>query len=188
MIDLFLPSFFPTARKTCLSVTYETEDISADVVPFVISFCYADRVKKDATDELSLGFQDVPGLWRGEWFPERGAKLATSVRTENWYAPGDRHQLDCGRFKIDDMSSGGPPSTFTVSALAIGISSGIRKEEKSRAWENMWVSIIAGEIARMHDFELFFDSGYDPVLDRMIRSQSPIWRFSGACTSRRGCR
>jgi phage protein D len=154
-----------------LELKYDGKDISRDVAPFVTSFKYVDRTLPDKMDEISVTFQDVPGLWRGSWFPERGAKFAAKINVDNWFAKGDHFERDCGMFEIDDLTSSGLPSTFTISAVSVGISSSIRRQQRSHAWGEgtgnaISIRDISDEIAKRHGFVLKWHSDYNPVLER----------------------
>lgn len=157
----------PNARHVRLSVIYKGKDISTDVWPFVTSFRYVDRTVKDKMDDISISFQDVAALWRNAWFPDLGAKFQATIQTRNWFKPGDELERKCGSFEIDDLSSNGPPSVFTISAVAVGITASIRRQENTKAWENVTVKAIAEEIAKKHGFALKWYSNYNPTLDRM---------------------
>jgi phage protein D len=156
----------PDVRNTELSLIYNGKEISADVWPFVADFQYIDRTIHDQMDEISVTFQNVPGLWSRGWWPEQGAKFKATIKTRNWFTPGDNYTVECGTYEIDDLSDSGPPSIFTVKAIAVGITHPIRRQLNSQARENITVSGIAGEIAGRHGFKLFFESQYDPTLDR----------------------
>jgi len=141
----------PDARYVILSLVYEGKDISQDVWAFITSFKYVDRTIRDKMDDISVTFQDVPALWRTGWFPEQGAKFKAAIQTRNWFKPGDNiRPRECGTFEIDDLQSFWPPATFTVSAIAVGITNSIRRQENTKAWENVTVQAIAQEIAGKH--------------------------------------
>lgn len=162
-------------RKTELSVTYNGTDITTRVSPYITAFSFTERARHGESDELSVTFANPEKLWSTGWFPERGASLHASLQLENWYQPGDSLTLDCGRFEIDDLTDSGPPSLFSVGALSVGITSGIRGQEHSRAWENMRLSVIVSQLAARHGLTVFFDSQYDPVFDRFDqKSQSDL--------------
>ena len=168
------------ARRFLLELKYEGADISADVAPFVISFSYADRT--DKIDEISIVFEDTHGLWSNSWWPERGAKLAAKFRVENWFNPGDSFERDCGQFEIDDFSSSGPPSTATIKAVAVGISSSIRRQQNDKSWENTEIKLIAQDIADRNGFELKWYSNYNPTLERWQQnSQSDLACLKAIC-------
>ena len=109
-----------TARETVITLKYDGKDISADVEKYLTSFNYSDKALRDQTDDLSVTFQDMEGLWRGGWFPEQGAKLEASIECRNWFKPGETLRRECGSFEIDDITMEGPASVCTMSAARFG--------------------------------------------------------------------
>jgi len=154
-------------REVIIELLYDDVDISEDVAPFLESFRYVDRTLPNKMDELSVTFQDTNGLWRGGWMPERGAKFAGKIKAFNWFDYGDKFERDCGSFEIDDItSSSNPSSTFQVGAISVGITNSIRRQQNTKAWEEIAIKQIAQDIAKAHDFELKWFSSYNPVMER----------------------
>lgn len=159
-------------RKAVLNLTYNSADITADVTPYLLSFDYTDTAKSDETDELVVVFEDKDALWKTGWFPKRGAKLAATLTCHDW--PGGK-TLDCGSFEIDKIQFTGPPNTCTIKALALGITSSIRREKITKAWENYYLRDIAQQVTSRHGFELHYDSAVNPKIERFDqREQSDI--------------
>lgn len=153
-------------RRTRLVLTYNDKDITADISNYIESFSFTERARNGESDDLNITVENTTGIWSNGWFPERGATLTAQIITENWNQPNDYEMLDCGSFEIDDLTDAGPVSTFSIGALSVGITSSIRGESRSRAWENFKLSGLVNEIAERHGFDVFFDSDYDPVIDR----------------------
>jgi len=155
------------AREVIIELTYDNVDITLDVAPFLESIRYVDRTLPNKMDELSVTFQDVDDLWRSDWFPDRGATLAAKFKAVNWFAIGDSFERDCGSFEIDDLTSvSSPSSTFQVSAISVGITNSIRRQQNTKAWENLEIKRIAEDIADKHGFELKWLSNYNPEIER----------------------
>ncbi len=87
------------------------------------------------------------------------------IRTVVVYASSPVQQV-IGEFEIDDFTDSGPPAVFSIGALSVGISSSIRGETRNKAWENIQISEVVREFAERHGFGHYFDSDYDPVIDR----------------------
>ncbi|MCW9548009.1 phage late control D family protein [Klebsiella oxytoca] len=164
-------------RRSRLVVTYDGVDITADVSPYIIGFAFTERARHGESDELSIAFQNVDQLWNNGWWPERGASVSAKLEVENWYQPGDAYRIDCGTFEIDDLTDSGPPSVFVIGALSVGITSSIRGEEVTRAWENIKLSEIVGQLAKKHGFKVYFDSEYDPIFDRFDQKKQSDLAF-----------
>ena len=141
-------------RRAELTLLYDNVDISVDVAPYIEAFEYNDVMDGRYTDDITIVLDDKEGRWKSEWFPDHGAKLTARLTCLDW--PGG-HVLECGTFEVDDLQFGGPPSTFTIGALAAGISSSLRRELVNKAWENLTVKEIAQEVAKKHGFGLVFD-------------------------------
>lgn len=154
------------SRKTKLVVLYKNKNITSDISDYIESFSFTERAKNGESDDLTITFENSTGIWSNGWFPERGATLSVQIITENWNQPNDNQMLDCGLFEIDDLNDSGPVSTFSIGALSVGITSSIRGESRSQAWENFKMSGLVNEIAKRHGFNVFFHSNYDPVIDR----------------------
>jgi len=170
------------SREVIIELKYDNEDISRDVAPFVENFRYVDRTLPDKMDELSVTFQDVDELWRTGWWPDRGAKFAAKIQTYDWFNAGDEFERDCGAFEIDDLTSSSPPSLFQVSAISVGITHPIRRQQNTKGWENISIKDIADEIVAKHGFELKWFSEYNPTMDRWEqRSQSDLSLLIDVC-------
>lgn len=164
-------------RRTRLILTYNDRDITADVSNYIESFSFTERAKNGESDDLNITVENTTGIWSNGWFPERGATLTAQIITENWNQPNDYTQLDCGSFEIDDLTDSGPISTFSIGALSVGITSSIRGESRSQAWENFKLSGLVNDIAQRHGFDVFFDSDYDPVIDRFDQKNESDLKF-----------
>jgi phage protein D len=170
------------SRQTQIKLKYDDTDISLDVEKFVKNIRYVDRTLPDKMDELSVTFQDIGALWRNEWFPEQGAKLEATFKVTDWFTQGDSFERECGGFEIDDLTSKGPPAEFTVSAVSIGITSSIRRQQNTKAWENADIKTIATDIAAAHGFELQWYSEYNPTLERWEqKSESDLSLIKKIC-------
>lgn len=164
-------------RRTRLILTYNDRDITADVSNYIEAFSFTERARNGESDDLNITVENTTGIWSNGWFPERGATLTAQIISENWYRPNDYVTLDCGSFEIDDLTDSGPVSTFSIGALSVGITSSIRGESRSQAWENFKLSGLVNDIAQRHGFDVFFDSDYDPVIDRFDQKNESDLKF-----------
>lgn len=164
-------------RRTRLNLVYNDTDITANVSDYIESFSFTERAKNGESDDLSITVENTTGIWSNGWFPERGATLTAQIIIENWNQPNDYAMLDCGSFEIDDLTDSGPVSTFSIGALSVGITSSIRGESRSQAWENFKLSGLVNDIAQRHGFDVFFESDYDPVIDRFDQKNESDLEF-----------
>jgi len=177
MIEQTVNFFSSSPRQTRLVLTYNGRDITADISDYIESFSFTERARNGESDDLNITVENTTGIWSNSWFPERGATLTAQIITENWNQPNDYEQLDCGSFEIDDLTDSGPVSTFSIGALSVGITSSIRGESRSQAWEKFKFSGLVNEIAQRHGFAVFFDSDYDPVIDRFDQKNESDLEF-----------
>jgi len=170
-------------REVIIELLYDNVDITQDVAPFLESIRYVDRTLPNKMDELSVTFHDTDGLWRGDWMPQRGAKLAAKIKAFNWLDYGDKFDRDCGSFEIDDItSSSNPSSIFQMGAISVGITNSIRRQQNTKAWEEIEIKQIAQDIADKHGFELKWFSKHNPVLERWEqKGQSDLSLITDIC-------
>jgi len=135
-------------KQAIYKVTYNTKDITADISQCLISLDYQDEVEGQS-DEFSITLEDAQGLWKYEWYPEKGSLL------EAWITQ-DSITLYCGIFEIDEVVAvGGKDSgdTIVIKALAAGIKEGIRTI-KSFAHENKTLREIASTVAAKYGYQI----------------------------------
>jgi phage protein D len=96
-----------------------------------------------------------------------GAILRVKIIVENWNAEGEYDELDCGSFEIDTVDFSGPPDMVSIKALSTPISTGMRREEKTRAWEDTTLQKIAQDFADAANLELMYEVEGEIELDRV---------------------
>lgn len=144
-------------RHTRLSLKYDGEDISRDLEPFLLSFSCQDN-GMDQADDLEISLQDREGLWHSDWFPEKGAEVTASIQAFNFREPGEKLEYPCGTYTIDEVEFSGPPWKMSLRCTSSAITKSLRKEKKTRAWENISLEAIAKQIAGEHDLGLVFEA------------------------------
>ncbi len=145
------------SRKAAVKIIYEGNDISADIASGIRSFSYTDA-KPGEADRIDLVLEDVDGRWKGDWFPGEGARVSASIICKDWKKTGDSGTLECGTFSIDEVKVSGPPDSIALRGVSARISGSLRREKKTKAWENIGLSAIVSEIAGNHGLESFFDA------------------------------
>lgn len=163
-------------RRASLSLSYNNVDITTDLSDYLVSFSYEDNSDNKA-DDLQIVLEDKKGLWRGSWYPNKGARLVASIITQDWEFAGTTQTLPLGSFEIDEINYAGPPDVVTLKAVSIPVHSSLVDEDKIRAWEDVALSAVAGDIANEAQLELMFDSGFDPEYDRIEQSEEPDLPF-----------
>jgi phage protein D len=164
------------ARRARLKLLYDNKDISADLVPYLLSFSYTDHASGKA-DDLQIRLEDRQGLWTGDWWPDKGATLKATLITEHWTEQDKTEELPLGMFEIDEIEGSSSPSTITIKALSVPESASLRGEEKTKSWEAVTLSKIAGEIATNAGLSLFYDTDDDPEHDRIEQTEQSDLAF-----------
>lgn len=166
------------ARYTEITLVYNGVDISRDAAPFLSAFSFTDNSEEKA-DDLQVTLQDSDGRWKEGWFPSKGDTLTAAIETVDGKTTG---RLPCGIFEIDDVSASGPPSTVVLKGIPSLVANSLRREKKTKAWENISLSGIAGEMAGNAGVSLFFDVPGDPHYERRDqREQTDISFLRGLC-------
>ncbi|MDR0584501.1 MAG: hypothetical protein LBG57_09165 [Treponema sp.] len=106
-----------------------------------------------------------------------GTILRVKICVENWDSEGDYGELDCGAFEIDLVDFSGPPDKVAIKAVSTPISSGMRREEKTRAWEDTTLQEIAQDMADSAGLELMYEVESDIQLDRVDQLQKSDMGF-----------
>ena len=151
------------ARRARLILFYESVDISEDISEDLDSATWTDKSDRE-TDELSVTLHNAHGKWSGGWFPAKGARLDAFIEALDWESQGNAVRLSCGAFEIDEIEiSGGSGSKATIKAISAPVTSKARGNRKTKAWEDIRLSMIAGEIARNAGLDLFFELDGDTL-------------------------
>jgi len=144
------------ARRAKAKVIYRGRDISHDVM----NFSYTDNY--DKTDDITVQLSDKEERWINDWFPRTGETVSTEIEVFDWNAPGDNRSIRLGAFEIDNPSFS---HTFTMNGVAVPITSSARSEKKNRAWVDISLSGIAGDISGTAGLTLMYDTDVDPFYD-----------------------
>lgn len=163
-------------RSANLDVSYNNVNITADLKPHLIGWTYTDNMSGQA-DNLSITLEDKGQLWSGDWMPDKGASLTAKIVRSNWVNDGQQDQLSFGQFEVDEVDTNHPPSTVTISATPIPVSSSLRGQAKNRAWENTNLSVVARDIATGAGLTLYFEVDYDPEYDRIEQTEEADLAF-----------
>jgi phage protein D len=163
-------------RRAHLQLSYDGTDISADLAPYLLSASYRDHAHGKA-DDLQLTLEDKQGLWRGVWFPSEGAKVKAKLVCRNWQPDQAEQILPLGAFTIDEIECGGPPATVTLKAISALVTTSLRREHKSKAWENISLQAIVTELATNHGLQHFWQADADVQFSRLDQSQESDLAF-----------
>lgn len=156
-------------------------DVTKDITPDLLSFQYADKESNEA-DELNIVLKDETGKWAKSWSPDGGERIKASITQGTIAKKGAT--LNCGTFFVDKLStSGGSGRTLTISAVSIPLNKPIRREKKSKAWENFSLQEIAQKIADTAGLKLLWDVEKSVEYDRQDQStESDLTFLSRLCS------
>lgn len=151
------------ARRTGIHVIYNNKQITDILDGDLADWTYTDNLSGEI-DDLQLVVQDADTHWLKDWFPSKGSVLDVEIKRYYWTSELVKTKL--GRFEVDELSGGGPPTKMTIKALAVPETSSIRGEEKSKAWEKATLKQVIGDIAKANRLKLYWETNENPKKDR----------------------
>lgn len=149
------------ARRASVAVRYRGVDITEEVSKDLLSFEYVDNASGES-DSVSLSLKDEKHIWLKDWFPDKGDAIYPTILTADWRREGDRQQLPCGLFLLDEPEYNGRPSTFTLNAIASPLNSNFSETPRSRVWRGISLKALAGDIASRAGLTLQFIGNNNP--------------------------
>lgn len=164
-------------RRAELELTYNGYDLSIDIAKYLTDFAYNDAPSGEL-DDISITLQDRDNEWQTpEWMPLAGDSLKAAIRVRHWDKPGTAQKIQLGDFEVDSVDLSGPPSTVQIKGVSLGISSNIRQEKRSKAWEKVTLRSIAGEIAKKAGYKLVYSAPVNPTYDRLDQNEQSDLEF-----------
>ncbi len=170
------------ARRTGVRLLYNSQDITADIGPWLLGITYTDGL--DKADDLSIDLWN-DGRWTDAWAPEHGARLQAEIIVS---MDGKDTSLPCGIYEIDDIEASGPPNVVSVKATSAYFTTSLRREKKVRSWEKVSLKQIAQEIATKAKLKLQYLATANPTYGRIDQSQKSDLAFLKSLAEREGLR
>lgn len=162
------------ARRSVIKLTFDGTDVTADINKYLQSFSYTDN-EEDKTDDMQISIDDREFVWLDGWLNTptagKGSELSAVIIQKNWESDGRDRVLDCGVFEVDTVDGSGPPAKVTIKATSIPCSSTIRTQKKTKAWEKIFLSAIASEIAGNAGLSVMYESSSNPFYIRKEQIQ-----------------
>ena len=149
-------------RRAFIKLDYTGVDITKEVSADLISFSYTDNASGEA-DSISVSLKDEKKKWSGPWFPTKGDVINSTIHTTNWRKNGDRQQLPCGRFFVDEPEFSGRPRVMTINAISSPLNTNFSNTERSKSWRNITIKAIATDIAKRAGLTLQFIGTNNPL-------------------------
>jgi phage protein D len=168
-------------RQAKLRILYNNNDITQDISPYILSCEYTDAI--DKADDIALTVMNTDG----RWIPSDGALLAVQYLI---YETGSSVpiKLTCGVFAIDDVEASGPPDILSIRGTSAFVTTAIRREKKTRAWEKIKLSEIAQTIASKNGLTLVYQSNNNPTYARVDQKSKSDLEFLSELAEREGLR
>lgn len=171
------------ARRVNLSVAIDGHDVAGHFAPYLLDFTYTDNASGKA-DEVRLTLHNRDGQFTGAWKPRKGMPIEAAIICEHWQEQGRELQLPCGSFKIDEIEFSGPPDKVQIKAVSADLTGPLRDTRKTRAWENMSLEELAGQIAGENGLKLYY-SGPEHKFERQDqRNEGDIAFLNRLCGER----
>lgn len=164
------------ARRARVKCKYDNVDISQDIARFLKSFSVREVLSGEA-DSAEITLEDREALWRGDWFPERGAIMDITLVISDWEGEGDNRELPLGKFEVDEITNTGPPNEAKIKLISVPNNTDLRGVERTRAWEKANLSRIVQDVAEGAGMQHFFDTSEDPVIERAEQSEETDLAF-----------
>lgn len=133
-------------RRVSLQVSINGHDASSAIDPALLDFKFADNASGKA-DEIRLSLHDRDGKWHGDWRPALGMDVTATLVARDWEQEGVDLSLPCGTFRIDELEFSGPPDKVDIKAVSSALTTGLRDEKKTQAWESFSLRKLAGDVA-----------------------------------------
>lgn len=150
-------TLYPLARRTGIGIVWSGRDVSADLAPYLTGLTWSDSLGGKA-DDLQVTLHDRDGLWSGDWRPEFGDIVEASIEAESWVNGGALRRLAFGRCSVDERGPSGPPQVYSVKAISAGLSTGLRRTKRTRAWAGTSLRTIAQDIATRAGLDLLWSA------------------------------
>ena len=163
------------ARRTEISLWYNSTPISEEVGPDVESITYTDCAS-DTCDSVDIQIDARDGKWLNSWFPKKGATLHPKVNGLDWNVQNDRFTMDCGLFVLDDVQYGDAPGTMTLGGVSKPSDSDFSELERDVIWKNTSIKRIGAKIAARYGLAFTYDADdYDIECDEQDGTDSSYY-------------
>lgn len=173
------------ARRAMLVLQYNGKDVSKDIAKSLTGFQYNDAAS-GSLDDISISLEDTGRNWQGAWVPSEGDRIHATIRTINWDAANEIKKLPLGTFEVDSIEFNGPPDTVAIKAVSLPISSEIRMQQSSRAWEKTNLNTVAAEVAKRAKLKLLYRAEDNPSYDHLEQTEQSDLSFLLETATREG--
>lgn len=167
------------ARRTEVSLWYNSTPISAEVGPDVESITYTDCAS-DTCDSVDIALNAREDKWLNQWWPQRGATLHPKVTGYDWNLENDRWDMDCGLFVLDDVKYGDAPGALTISGVSKPADTDFSEQDRTDIWKNTSIQRIGATIAERYGLGFAYD-GDDHDIEKREQNESDSAFYESLC-------
>lgn len=158
------------ARRTEISLWYNSTPISEEVGPDVESITYTDCAS-DTCDSVDIQINARDGKWLNSWFPQKGATLHPKVNGLDWNVQNDRFTMDCGLFVLDDVQYSDAPGTMTLGGVSKPSDTDFSERDRTDVWKSTSIQQIGATIAGRYGLGFAYD-GDDHEIEKREQNES----------------
>lgn len=144
-------------RRTGISLTYNGENLSKQLKPFIEEFTYTDPATGES-DRITLRLNNRSGQFMKNNKPVKSDKMTAAISMHNYTAIGETQTIKCGKFVIDDLVISGSPSMCEIGAVSIPAHTEFKNRQRSKTYKNVTVKEIANTVAKRAGIALHYDA------------------------------
>ena len=174
-------------RHCELQVTYEGQDITRDILPFLQSFQY-DEVATGEADSTELTLTDTDLRWMNSWQPIPGDMISAVLTSYDWHFPGEELTLNVPNLQVDSPEFHGPPDTITIKGLNVDAGQGYSDLPRDTCWSLITLKELGAEIAARYNMTFDYQVDQDFVIHSLKRTkQSDAACLDATCAKYNCC-
>ncbi len=150
------------ARMANTTLKFNGHNVQTKLKEYLESVSYTD-IASGGSDTLSIRLHNIDEKWITAWYPDKGDEVEGSIRLLDWDKAGKDIKIYCGSFTLDDIKFSGNPMVLTLDCVSAPAGESFQTRERSKTWENVTISGIAGEIAGRYSLALSYEGPAVPV-------------------------
>ena len=167
------------ARRTEISLWYNSTPVSDEIGPDVESLTYTDCAS-DTCDSVDIKVNARDEKWLNSWWPQQGATLHPKVTGLDWNLENDRWDMDCGLFVLDDVQYGDAPGRLSLGGVSKPAQTDFSEQERTDIWKNTSIQRIGATIAGRYGLGFAYD-GDDHDIEKREQNESDSEFYQKLC-------
>ena len=167
------------ARRTEISLWYNSTPVSDEIGPDVESLTYTDCAS-DTCDSIDIEVNARDEKWHNRWWPQQGATLHPKVTGLDWNLENDRWDMDCGLFILDDVQYGDAPGRLSLGGVSKPAQTDFSEQERTDIWKNTSIQRIGATIAGRYGLGFAYD-GDDHDIEKREQNESDSEFYQKLC-------